>query len=731
MSDPSKYTSVEIDALLHQGIDKADIGYIILDKDTRVLVWNKWMERASGRLQSDALNHPLAEIFPEIRDSRLEDAISNALERGMAGLLSAKLHRAPPLTLRRGDGGIACLTNPVIILRPLSGIEVNRHGCLIQIIDETNSATREKTLRAQAITLRAQEEQLRTLFEAINDTVLLLDEECCIVALNDTACLRLGGAKADISGRSFLDLLPTPNALTYRRYFNAVVDSRTPQRFEDTLGDGTYLVSMYPVPNGQGRIQRIAVLASDITERKLFEKRIFHLAHHDALTGLPNRAYLLDRIEHAINVAGRTRRRVGLVFLDLDHFKAVNDTMGHDSGDALLKTVANKLTSVVRASDTVARMGGDEFVILLEPAGQDQDIARMMERIITALDLRWGTGADTVRVTTSIGVSVFPDNGNDARLLMKAADTAMYAAKSEGRNRFQFFSEEMTIRTLKRLHLERALREAVPNDEFIVYYQPKICFESNLICGAEALVRWRHPERGLLAPSEFIPLAEDTGIIVEIGEWVLERVCKQIAEWLEAGRAPLSVAVNISPRQLFSNNFVDFVTKCLNKHEVPLKFLQIEITENAIMSDLAKATIILGKLRQLGISIAIDDFGTGYSSLSYLSRLPIDVIKIDRSFVAGLADRNENLEIINAIVSLGRSLKMIVVAEGIETIKDVNVLTNACCHLGQGYLFAKPMAAADLEKWLDAKEYLGDCWGCKKRIDSDLLDDQGVKKLCR
>ncbi len=731
MTEDETYSASEIDSLLHQGVDKADIGYIIIDKAGRVLVWNKWMEQASGKRKDQVLNFPIAEIFPEIRDNRLEEAIANALERGMAGLLSAKLHRAPPLSLQRVDGSAAPLTNPVIILRPLVGVEPGHHGCLIQIIDETTSATREKTLRAQAITLRAQEEQLRTLFEAINDTVLLIDENGRIVALNDTACIRLGGKKATMLGRPLLELLPNSNALTYRRHLDALTASGTPQRFEDTLGDDTYLISMYPVPNGKGAIQRIAVLASDITERKVFEKRIFHLAHHDTLTGLPNRAYLLDRVEHAIAVAGRMNRRLGLAFLDLDHFKAVNDTLGHDSGDALLKTVAGKLTSAVRASDTVARMGGDEFVILLEPAGHNDDIARMMGRILKALDLQWGADNEAIRVTTSVGIAIFPDNGNDARLLMKAADTAMYAAKSEGRNRFQFFSEEMTTQTLLRLHLERDIRDAIHKGEFELYYQPKICFESNTTCGAEALIRWQHPERGQVAPSEFIPLAEETGIIVEIGAWVIEAVCKQIAEWIKAGRTPVSVAINISPKQLFSGNFVTLFTDCFEKYQVPLKFVQIEITESTVMADSTKAALILSRLRELGVSIAIDDFGTGYSSLSHLSRLPIDVIKIDRSFVAGLADRSENLEIINAVVSLGRSLKMIVIAEGIETDNDVGVLTDACCHLGQGYLFAKPMPASDLEHWLDIRGHLGDCWGCTRHSSSNRDSQNHMLKLCQ
>jgi diguanylate cyclase (GGDEF)-like protein/PAS domain S-box-containing protein len=615
--------------------------------------------------------------------------------------------------LHRIDGDTTPLTNPVIIIRPLEGSVPERNGCLIQIIDETNSAIREKTLRAQALALRAQEEQLRTLFEAINDSVLFLDKDGSIVALNDTACRRWGGEKDAMLGRKFLTFLPSPNANIHKRHFEALASSGMPQRFEDSLGEYTYLVSMFPVPNGHGAVHRIAMLASDITERKAFERRIFHLAHHDALTGLPNRAYLQDRLEHAIDLAKRMGRRLALMFLDLDHFKAVNDTMGHDSGDALLNLVAGKLQSSVRVTDTVARMGGDEFVVLLEPAGQDEDIARLTEKIISTLDLRWGSESDAIRVTTSIGVAVFPDNGHDARLLMKAADTAMYVAKAGGRNTFRFFSAEMTERTMERLHLERDIRDAISREEFELYYQPKVCFRSRKPCGVEVLLRWRHGERGLVSPAEFIPLAEETGLIVEIGEWVLEAVCQQIAKWIREGRQPVPIAVNVSPKQLFSGDFVALVISCIERYSIPSRYLQIEITESAVMADPIRAATTLAQLRELGINIAIDDFGTGYSSLSYLSRLPIDVIKIDRSFVAGLADRRENLEIINAIISLARALKMIVVAEGIETKGDVEVLTNASCHLGQGYLFARPMQIGDLERWLDARQPDHECWGCK------------------
>lgn len=712
MAGDPEYTSQDIDTLLIQSVDRADVGYVVVDRAGRVLIWNRWMERASGRARAEVLGVPLQSVFPEIVGNRLEDAIGNALERGMAGLLSAKLHRTPPLTLSRVDDAATVLTNPVIIVRPLDGAAPDRRGCLIQIIDETSSATREKTLRAQAITLKAQQEQLRTLFEAINDSLLLLDPNGLIVAINDTACLRLRSTKTALLGARVLDFLPKANADAYSRCLEALTRTGTPQRFEDVLGDDTHLVSMFPVSDHEGRLQRVAVLASDISERKAIEQRVFHLAHHDTLTGLPNRAYLLDRLEHAIDVSRRIDRRLALAFLDLDHFKMVNDTLGHDSGDALLREVAARLKSIVRISDTVARMGGDEFVILLEPAGTDENIANLMQKIIATLDMEWGAALEAIRITTSVGVAVFPDNGGDARGLMKAADTAMYAAKADGRNTFRFFSDEMTARTLQRLQLERELREAVDHGELELHYQPKMCFGSRKPCGVEALVRWRHPERGLVPPADFVPLAEETGFIIKIGAWVFEETCRQIAKWIGDGQTPLTIAVNVSPKQLFSKSFVGMVKECIDKYAIPPRQIQVEITESAVMSDPDRASVILSQLRGLGLSIAIDDFGTGYSSLTHLSKLPIDVIKIDRSFVAGVAGKSENMEIINAIVSLGRSLRMIVVAEGIETHSDVDVLTTAACHLGQGYLFAKPMRAPDLDQWLGAQESKQACEMC-------------------
>ncbi|WP_173980046.1 bifunctional diguanylate cyclase/phosphodiesterase [Magnetospirillum sp. UT-4] len=464
------------------------------------------------------------------------------------------------------------------------------------------------------------------------------------------------------------------------------------------------------VRDATGRVASYVSVFTDITNMRRNEDRIRHLAYHDALTGLPNRTLLMDRLEHGIAVARREAHRLAVLFLDLDRFKAVNDSLGHDAGDRLLREVAARIVASLRRTDTVARMGGDEFVVLLEPAGPADDIARTAEAVIAALDQPVDLGVESVRVTTSVGIAVFPETAEDAVSLLKQADTAMYAAKKGGRNTYRFFAAGMTEKTLATLRLERDLRAAIQRGEFELHYQPKICFEDRRPCGAEALVRWRRDGNDtLMYPADFIPLAEETGLVVALGDWVIEEACRQIAAWRAAGLGDIPLAVNVSARQLFSRDFAVRVIEATRRHGITPAMLQIEITESAVMADPDAASAILSELRALGATVAIDDFGTGYSSLAYLTRLPVDVIKIDRSFVIGLAEGVENAEIVASIVALGRALGKIVVAEGVENDEEVRLLTAAECPIGQGYLFARPMPAAELTPWLAGRK---DCRTC-------------------
>ncbi len=383
-----------------------------------------------------------------------------------------------------------------------------------------------------------------------------------------------------------------------------------------------------------GRIVRYVSVFTDITELRRNQEHVQHLAYHDVLTSLPNRLLLQDRLDRAIALAQRDHHHLAVVFLDLDHFKAINDSLGHDVGDGLLQAVADRLTGAVRAADTVARMGGDEFVLLLEQAGSAEDIGRTAQKILTALAVPIDLAGEALRITTSLGIATFPEDGQDALTLLKHADTAMYAAKAEGRATYRFFSAEMTEKAARRLRLERELRLAVEQGDFELHYQPKIRLADGSLCGVEALVRWRHPELGLVPPDSFIPLAEETGLIVPLGDWVIDEACRQAARWQEQGLFPIPIAVNVSSRQLFEGDFPERLATISRRHDVTPSQLQVEITESSVMADPERAAKTLEQLRGMGTTIALDDFGTGYSSLAYLSRLPIDVIKIDRSFLA-------------------------------------------------------------------------------------------------
>ncbi|TCJ13510.1 EAL domain-containing protein [Parasulfuritortus cantonensis] len=445
--------------------------------------------------------------------------------------------------------------------------------------------------------------------------------------------------------------------------------------------------------------ERYIAVFTDVTEQRRKDERIQFLAFHDPLTGLPNRALVQDRLQHAIELARRQHGRAGVMMIDLDRFKAVNDGIGHDVGDQLLKVVAERLTGSLRRTDTVGRMGGDEFLVVLEDGAAPEMYAEVAEGLIRTISEPAVIQAHHIEVGASVGIAFYPDDGGDVATLLKQADVAMYAAKADGKGVCRFFSADMTERASRFLAMEMELRQALARDELELHYQPKMSLADGRLHGVEALVRWRHPTRGLLMPADFIPVAEDSGIIVALGDWVLTEACRQAAVW--QGRMG-TIAVNVSGRQMERVDLVARIGELTARYGIPPAYLQIELTESMIMGDPERAAGLLGKLRELGITVAIDDFGTGYSSLSYLRRLPIDVLKIDRSFVLGTGTDQEVTEIARTVVALGQALRMAVVAEGIEAEAQATLLRDMGCDLGQGYLYAEPLAAAALEAWLAA-----------------------------
>lgn len=426
-------------------------------------------------------------------------------------------------------------------------------------------------------------------------------------------------------------------------------------------------------------------------ELEQVNKELEHRAFHDALTGLPNRLMLRDRLSQAIARAERHRSVLAVLFIDLDRFKAINDTLGHQIGDAVLQSVASRITDQLRKSDTVAREGGDEFLVLLEDVGSVQNAALVAAKLLHSLDQPHVIGSHSLHCSGSIGVAMYPDDGASAGELIKHADAAMFDSKGEGRNQVHFFSEDSWARLSRRFMLEAELRTAIDEGQFIVHYQPQVELAGNRICGAEALIRWKHPERGLVSPLEFIPLAEELGLIVPIGEWVLNEVCKQMKDWLQRFGWSPSVSVNISARQLQLTDFAQRVEDILKRHQLPPQLLELELTEHSLMQQHERASQLLSGLKQQGVRLVLDDFGTGYSNLMTLSSMPFDMLKVDRSFVSGIEDDVPSRALVDMILALARQLRLQVVVEGVETRQQQSLLADLGCEFVQGYLHAPPL----------------------------------------
>jgi diguanylate cyclase (GGDEF)-like protein len=431
-------------------------------------------------------------------------------------------------------------------------------------------------------------------------------------------------------------------------------------------------------------------------EKVRADGRIQYLATHDELTGLPNRVTFHQLFDQSIKAAHRDCRNCALLFIDLDRFKVINDSLGHAAGDTLLIEVAERLRACVRDSDLVARFGGDEFVVVLTGVSDREQIAAVAQKVLTTLLPPIILAGHECRTTGSIGIAVFPENGSDVQTLTKNADMAMYLAKEEGKNNFRFFSPEVRSQSIERLILEADLRRALERNEFTLHYQPKIQVATGQISGFEALLRWTHSKLGNLPPTEFIPLAEETGLIIAIGRWVLKKACAQNMAWQRQGLPVLSMAVNLSPRQFLDTNLLADIDEALVSSGMPAHLLQLEITESMVMQNVERAIKLLDEIRGRGVRLAIDDFGTGYSSMSLMKKFPIDTIKIDRTFVRDLADSAEDRAIATAIIGMGKALGLTVVAEGVETNEQDSFLRGYACDEVQGYLFSKPVRAEDI-----------------------------------
>jgi diguanylate cyclase (GGDEF)-like protein/PAS domain S-box-containing protein len=458
--------------------------------------------------------------------------------------------------------------------------------------------------------------------------------------------------------------------------------------------------SAAPIHDRRGMVTGAVMVFHDVTLARAHSLKMSYLAEHDNLTDLPNRILFNDRLTQAMALARRHLRQLSLLFLDVDHFKHINDSLGHVTGDRLLQSIAQRLRNCVRRSDTVSRAGGDEFVILLSEMTHAQDAAIVADKVLRTLRTPHLLDAHTLHVTASIGIVTYPDDGADAETLLQNADSAMYHAKDSGRDSYQFFKPDMTARAVERQSLESGMRDALDRREFVLLYQPKVDLETREILGVEALIRWHHPQRGLVPPAHFIPVAEKCGFIVPIGRWALSAACHQARAWRDAGLPPMRIAVNVSAVEVRADDFVAGVSAILTESGLEARYLELELTETFLMQDSKATGEALESLSDIGVLLAVDDFGTGYSSLSHLKRLPIHALKIDQSFVRDITTDPDDASIVSAVISMGRSLNMRVVAEGVETRDQLEFLQQQRCPEGQGYYFSRPIVADDLTQLL-------------------------------
>jgi diguanylate cyclase (GGDEF)-like protein/PAS domain S-box-containing protein len=557
----------------------------------------------------------------------------------------------------------------------------------------------------------AEREQLaQVVFNHTPAGIVVTDEDFQILSINPAATTMTNRHAHELIGASVFELLTADDTLKSEQLRSnltlhgawrgeLLLDRGDNQSFPASLRASR-------IDETEGGLPRHYIwIFADITERKEAEARMQHIAQHDSLTGLPNRLSLLMRLGQLLPEARRHDWKIGIMFIDLDRFKIINDTLGHQVGDEMLREVACRLSTVIRETDFVARLGGDEFVIILPAITNPADAALVASKIVNALSSPIEAGGHELHTSPSIGISIFPDDGPDGDSILKNADTAMYHAKAAGRNNYQFFAADMNQVATERLDIERKLRHAISRNELALVYQPQFRADKSRPTGVEALLRWHHPTDGMISPERFIPVAEETGMIVEIGDWVLHTACREMKHWIDNGLRPVRVAVNVSARQLRRRDFCETVAGALAESGLPAELLELEITESSVMENPKEAILILERLGRMGVSLAIDDFGTGYSSLAYLKLFPIDHLKIDRSFVRDIEHDLNDRAIAFGTIALAHSLGLNVIAEGVETADQLELLRTNGCDEVQGYLFSKPLTSGAAFAFLHAAHW--------------------------
>jgi diguanylate cyclase (GGDEF)-like protein/PAS domain S-box-containing protein len=559
--------------------------------------------------------------------------------------------------------------------------------------------------------LFVEKERAVVTLNSIGDAVLCTDIFGNITYLNMVAEKMTGWLRAEATGKPLAEVFriidgstrqtardPMEMAVEQNKTVGLTVNCVLIRRdgYESAIED-----SAAPIHDRSGRVIGAVIVFHDVSAARAMSLEMTHTAHHDVVTSLPNRLLLNDRITQSISLALRQSRPFAVLFLDLDNFKIVNDSLGHAGGDELLRSVSKRLLSCVRGSDTVSRQGGDEFAVLLPEITHAEDAATCAAKILIALNAPYIIGVRTVHIGASIGISLYPRDGGDSETLLKNADMAMYHAKERGRGNFQFFEAAMNLKAVQRQSMESELRRALKNQEFLLHYQPKVNLDTGDITGVEALIRWQQPHGDLIPPADFVPIAEDCGLIVPIGRWVMREACKQARAWQDAGLRHLRMAVNVSAVEFREKGFVDYVRMILSDTGLEARYLVLELTERVLMENAKSTALVLEELKAMGVQLAVDDFGTGYSSLSYLRQFPIDVLKIDQSFIQKITSNLDDSTIISAIIGMGRNLHHIVIAEGIETHEQITYLQSQHCEEGQGYLLSPPVGAVQFGHLLE------------------------------
>lgn len=684
-------TAKESETRFRLMFDATPDAVFLIDADGRIVLSNVTAETMLGYDPLELVGQQVEVLLPE--SMRAAHAMyreryrSNPESRPMGALMN--------LVARHKNGRILQVA---VSLSPIKhGMDIHHNIVVVRDI----SAAREMESM-----VHRHSQEFKALVENAPDVIARFDAGMHFTYANPAIQVVVGRCNTECLGKTWSELgLPQEEAEAWQSGARTVFESGKSKILECRInvprsGERYFHVRMSPEKDENGRVVSVLVIARDMSERKQYEEQLRYQATHDALTALPNRALVLDRLQQAIPRAHRAGRLLAVAYLDIDHFKRVNDTLGHAIGDELLKQVANRINGVLRSGDTIGRQSGDEFILLLTDIAQVPDVVIVAEKVMGVFTRPFTVNGREIHISASIGLSVYPQDSEDAESLLRNADVAMYRAKEDGRNGFRFYIAEMDARLRARVDTEQDLRLAIANKELVLHYQPRVSLKTGQVLGFEALVRWNHPREGLVGPDRFICVAEDTGLIVALGDWVLKEACSRARAWQDAGLPELKMAVNLSARQFRDPRLIESVKHALSETRLPAHCLELEITESTVMHDTQKAISTLHTLKKLGITLSVDDFGTGYSSLSYLKLFPIDVLKVDRSFVNDITTDADDAAIVRATVNLAHSLELEVVAEGVEDLAQLAFLKYIGCDELQGYYFSRPLPQEEAEMLL-------------------------------